>query len=98
MSYNADIMSPIDVFVGSNKVTTLGPGQDKLNLTKFNKTVCYHGDETGKTVIVQDDGNVEFDMKPGDVRGVKIPVDIAPIEKGETTTRVDIKLDLHRTS
>lgn len=90
-------MVPVDVSVGNNKVVTLGPSREELRLTQFNKHVCYHGDETGRLVVVQEGGNVEFNLtEVGMVRGIEVTAHIAPIEKDEPTTPVQIPINFKR--
>jgi len=88
-------MAPIDIKIGPNKVATLGPGTDQLHLSQFKKSIFYHGDKSGKAVIMQENGgNIEFDIKPGDIKGVELSASIAPIEAGESTTPIVLPLNL----
>lgn len=91
---------PIDIFVGSHKAGTLGPGQGSLNIssTEGSVTVFWEGDAIGNAFISGGGINrVELTLATrGAQGGIEINQAVAAIERNQPPTVMKRELRLER--
>ena len=77
---------------------TLGPQLEDVLLTKLNVSIYWDGDKFGTGLVMLPEGQtIEFTLKKiEETFELDIPVHIAPLEKGESTTPTSWHMKLER--